>query len=254
MAELNEAYEILSDPLKRKKYDEERGRGTQNASSFFDEEPNDVPPEFDPLERDWELAVGYLPHLKGVELKLAKISWRLAHGYRAYLLETKLFNKYEIIADKMECDFLQIYFGANERIIAFAKKLIFSGYKRAAKALNNAVRVIGTNINPEIIIEKINVDYPEINEEQRKEEQQKRVNQDKAFITSLKYTVTKKWLDNVTGNALIKKYKEAQLIDSRSNFNDAEFKTAINTMLEEIKKRGLYHFIITTANKHMKIG
>jgi curved DNA-binding protein CbpA len=113
MAELNEAYEILSDPLKRQKYDENRGKGTQNASSYFDGESNDVQPEFDPLERDWEIAVSYLPDLKNVELHLNKISWRLANSFRAYLLETKLYDKYKEISDKMESDFLQIHFGTN---------------------------------------------------------------------------------------------------------------------------------------------
>lgn len=59
------------------------------------------------------------------------------------------------------------------------------------------------------------------------------------IISSLKSTVTKNWLNNVSGNELIDKCRQAQLVDSISNYNDTEFKEIISEMLKEIKKRGL---------------
>ena len=41
------------------------------------------------------------------------------------------------------------------RVVAFAKKLIEEGRKAAAKALNKAVRVLGGQVDPDRVINKI---------------------------------------------------------------------------------------------------
>jgi curved DNA-binding protein CbpA len=158
MAEINEAYTILSDPVKRREYDSHREQ-VNESGSYFDEKINESPPDYDPLEADWKTAVGYYPDLEDMESSLAQISWRLAYAYRACLLETKSFSKRDEIAIALEQNFLESYFGKNQRIVEFARKLIYQGQKKAARELNKAVRFFGKEINPEIVIAKINKDF-----------------------------------------------------------------------------------------------
>ncbi|MBW7834528.1 MAG: DnaJ domain-containing protein [Simplicispira suum] len=160
MVEINEAYAILSVPSKRKEYDELRGSNTQASDSYFNGPASDeVPPNFDPLEEDWMLASKYYPDLLQIEIRLSKISWRLAYSYRAYVLEAQKFKERKTIADSMMQQFLILYFGTNKEIIAFALKLINSGNKPAARTLNKTVRVLGSKIDVGRVIEQISSDF-----------------------------------------------------------------------------------------------
>lgn len=155
MAEINEAYATLSDPEKRKEYDKSRGAGTQSSDSFFDSDLDSSPPGLDPLDRDWQVALKYYPDLQSIETRLSKIAWRLAYSYKAYLLEIKEFEMRHQLSDSVESQFLQTYFGTNPQIIGFAKTLIFAGRKKAALALNEAVRVLGEKSDSGKIIKNI---------------------------------------------------------------------------------------------------
>jgi hypothetical protein len=46
---------------------------------------------------------------------------------------------------------MQRYFGTNPNIITFARELIESGHKKATKELNRAVKVLGSNDDPNLI-------------------------------------------------------------------------------------------------------
>jgi hypothetical protein len=59
----------------------------------------------------------------------------------------------------MEKDFLQKYFGKNDRTIWFAKELITNGHKNAAKELNRIIAVFGPNVDPSLVIHKIRNKY-----------------------------------------------------------------------------------------------
>jgi curved DNA-binding protein CbpA len=159
MALINEAYAVLSDPVKRKEYDALRGSNTQSGGSYFEESNEDVPPSFDPLEKDWKLASTYYPDLPELEAQLSRIAWRLGYSFRAYMLAEKAFEKREQVASEMEQKFLELYFGTNSTIVEFAKHLISLGNKAAAKELNEAIRVLGDSVNPEIIVKQINFDF-----------------------------------------------------------------------------------------------
>ncbi len=63
--------------------------------------------------------------------------------------------------------------------------------------------------------------------------------QNKEFIALLKSTVKENKLDIIPDRDLIEICKRAKSIDTLSNNLDVEFSKAINTLLEEIKKRGL---------------
>lgn len=155
MAEINEAYAILSDATQRKEYDRLRGSNTQAGDSYFGAESEDAPPSFDPLEREWSIAAKYYPDLRTIEARLARISWRLAYSFRAYLLDAKAFEMRDQVAMAMEQQFLELYFGTNSQFVDFARELIGAGNKHGAKALNEAVRILGSNADPARVISQI---------------------------------------------------------------------------------------------------
>lgn len=160
MAEINEAYTVLSNSSKRREYDNLRGTSTQAGDSYFNDNVKDeVPPDYDPLEKDWNIALKYYKDLHDLESRLSKISWRLGYTFRAYILEEKVFDDREKIADSMERKFLEIYFGSNQKIVDFARHLIRTGNKTAAKTLNDAIRVLGDKINHSQIIDQIKNDF-----------------------------------------------------------------------------------------------
>ena len=110
MAEINEAYAVLSDIDKRREYDKSRGTQTQDDGTYFDEDNDNRQPNNDPLRDDWKTAIKYYPDLVGIEYRLSRISRRLAYIYKAHLLETKQFDNRTIIASNMERQFFKLYF------------------------------------------------------------------------------------------------------------------------------------------------
>ena len=113
----------------------------------------------DPLERDWAVAVKYYSDLLDLESHLSKISCRLAYSFRAYLLEEKAFENRKHVANAMEAQFLELYFGTNPNLVAFARELIEGGHRRAAKALNEAVLILGSNIDAGRVIKQIQREF-----------------------------------------------------------------------------------------------
>lgn len=163
---LNEAYSVLSDSIKRKEYDGNRSTKTTSEDDYFGEESE---PDYDPLAKEWEFALKYYPELANQEKRLSKISWKLAYSYRAYLLEEKSFEHFIAVADALEFEFLKIYFGLNPEIIKFAKELISIPHKKAAKELNIAVNILGSNIESSKIINRIRKEFKILSPAQKAE-------------------------------------------------------------------------------------
>jgi hypothetical protein len=159
MSELNEAYAVLSDAEKRTAYDQLRGAKMRSGGSEFSDTEEKAPPGNDPLDKDWRIALKYYPDLAALEKRLAQFSWKLANAYRAYLLETQQFEPRASLASLMETDFLKAYFGDNERNVEFARRLIIAKQRQAALALNEAIRVLGSNADPGRVIMQIARDF-----------------------------------------------------------------------------------------------
>lgn len=124
MSEINEAFDVLSNELTRAKYNYKRA---ENDSVFsYKNESNDKneEPKTDPLHDDWEIAQFHYPDLKIILNHLSTISWKIAYGYKAYLLESKNFSQRLEIANNIEKEYMCKYFGDINIIHEFAKNLI----------------------------------------------------------------------------------------------------------------------------------
>lgn len=170
MSEINEAYNILSDPAKRADYDKAREGKEGDFGDWVHEEAEDgTASSFDPLEKDWAFAVGFYPDLTEINSRLSKISHMLAFSYRAGLLDTKAFEKRYELAKTLEEVFLQTYFGSNPKIVAFARELALAGNRAASKVLNDSIRVLGSNVPADRIINKICKDFEFETKEMKKQ-------------------------------------------------------------------------------------
>ena len=155
MSEINEAYGVLSDSVKRKQYD-----ATREKSEYEDINDDDEDEMLSSIESDWKEVVEYFPDLNEITNNLSKISNQIVFAYKTVLLEHKDFNQRKEIADILELNFLKKYFGENKRILDFAKILFLSGNKKVAKELNKAVNLLGSKVDAELIIEKLRQKFP----------------------------------------------------------------------------------------------
>jgi curved DNA-binding protein CbpA len=75
--EINEAYEILSDVSKRKKYDEERDHSESHHSNFYEEDVDQKTSAqyYDPkINKNWERVTEYYPDIEGYRKNLELLS------------------------------------------------------------------------------------------------------------------------------------------------------------------------------------
>jgi predicted nucleic acid-binding Zn-ribbon protein len=109
-------------------------------------------------------------------------------------------------------------------------------FKTTIDALLDEIKKRGLKIS----IQKQEIPFEEEDRTEVKSSISEKVKQDEEFVSLLKSTVKESWLDITPGDELIEICKKAQLTDARRNSPDTEFKKAINALLDEIKKRGLY--------------
>ena len=161
MSEINMAYDVLSDQTKRKQYDQGRASNEYDESEDFSggESEGDFGKS---LDADWKEAVKYFPDLDGILGELSNISRPLAQTYKVYLLESKEFTKRKAIATQFELRFIKKYFGSNEEVVKFARFLIKLRARVAAKDLNRAVTLLGSDVDHKLIINRILKDYPDV--------------------------------------------------------------------------------------------
>lgn len=156
MVEINAAYAVLSDPIKRAEYDT-----TRSTHTAFSDDENET--TFDDIDQeirsDWQIACEYFPDLQEIYVGLGRIAHRLATTYQLFILNTKRFAERDTLAKQMEEVFLGSYFGKNRAILQFAKRLIKQGNKPALKELNRAVTILGSNVDANLIVRKIVTDF-----------------------------------------------------------------------------------------------
>lgn len=155
--DLNEAYEVLSNPVKRADYDRQRQAQKNGSTSDYDEIDDDS--DVDMMQQDWSIALEFYPDLKEIEARLRRISAPLAVGFRQVLLSSKDFDQRSSVAKQLERRFLENYFGSHPKVIEFATQLIMDGKRDAAKELNGIVRVVGSKVDPSPIIRQVYAKY-----------------------------------------------------------------------------------------------
>lgn len=151
MSQVNRAYEVLGDAARRAAYDASRNSKTsasfeqqEQEESTFDEATRD-------LEQRWAVAVAVIPELTALRQRLAKTSHQLAFAFVVTLLDTRRFDQALAMADALEAQFLERYFGTDPEVIQFAKLLIGMGDRKAVRRLNQLVDVMGSHVEAKLI-------------------------------------------------------------------------------------------------------
>ena len=151
MREINEAYEILSDAIKRKQYDDAR-QDTQSGGSAYYEEDDDngsASSYADPnIDEHWKRIIDYYPDLEKHRKDLNLLSQDLAFTYKAYMVTEKKFESEQNIHIALEANFLRKYFGSHKEIQEFGKSLLLNRKRNVAQALNKDVAFFGNDIRP----------------------------------------------------------------------------------------------------------
>ena len=158
MQAINEAWEILSDPSTREKYDEAIGNKKPESDAFdeTDQSEDEEDAIKDYFEKDWNFARSYYPDLEIYAERLRKMGSRYEIAYKAQIVSGKDFSRGKEIAEIFEQGYLDTYFSTNSEIQEIATKLIWSKETRdqeILKELSIAVKTLGAS-DPDVIIRK----------------------------------------------------------------------------------------------------
>mgnify|MGYP002878259904 CR=1 FL=1 len=156
MSAINRAYEVLGDVTRRRAYDAERKASGSAPGASFDHS-SDVLTD-DHRER-WKVACSIYPDLATTRQQLGQLSTALAFSFVVTVVEHRLFGARNELAAKLEREFLEKYFGTHPEVLEYAKFLLRSGNKEAAKGLNKLVDVMGSDLPPALLISRIDRDY-----------------------------------------------------------------------------------------------
>ena len=164
MAEINEAYSVLSDAVEKKKYDEaffkfkERDKESNNFNDEFTDE------HLGEIDEAWITAVSFFPSIRKDLFELQKINTVLANTYKTHLIESQNFKEASQIKRKYEKDYLIRYYGNDNRIREFAKFLLFNNERDAAHRVNAIVKHMGSSIGYDQLHQKLIEEFPSISD------------------------------------------------------------------------------------------
>lgn len=158
MKALNEAYAVLSDANNRKQYDEYLEQNNQQ-NKYSEEDSSQTSSSESINEKEWRMAVEYVPELQKLHDNLHKISPNLAFNFKLKVLRDKAFNTAEETATELEDSFFTTFFGDNPDLIYFARFLLTEHHRDAAQELNRAIKLFGANSEANKIIRTICLKY-----------------------------------------------------------------------------------------------
>ena len=162
MLRINRAYEVLSDASSRAAYDKARDKSAQGRFDTGEEESRAFDDAISEMLERWNLACSIYSDLEINRSRLSRVSTSLSFTYMTQVLTQKTFQNRGAMAQHLENAFLQRYFGTNPKILQFAKDLIDEGAKDAARRLNQIIDVMGSDIEVELIISRVERDFPAI--------------------------------------------------------------------------------------------
>jgi curved DNA-binding protein CbpA len=154
MQEINDAFGVIGDPEKRKKYDAERKAANQEDEFTSNGDEPDAR-----LEEDWKVACKYCPEAADCFIHLNKLSRSLAFAFKSYLLDSKQFSASRTIRDKFRAEFLNNYFGTNPTVQEIGEILILSGELEAARSVNKAAKVLGASLDIAHLVQSLERDF-----------------------------------------------------------------------------------------------
>jgi curved DNA-binding protein CbpA len=165
MSDINEAYDVLSDITKRKKYDEEyfRNRARDESTEEDESDANFISEE----DEAWQLANEFFPQINKEYDELKKISPIVANTFKATLIQRQVFKNSNALKITLENDYLSRYYGQDKDIQKFVKQLLLSGEKKAAIRINKIVRLLGPSVTYEQILQKIQNEFNYVNQKDR---------------------------------------------------------------------------------------
>ena len=156
---INEAYQVLSNPSKKEEYDKSREDTHKNANDYEASDYNDENQSDDFYDSEdkkkWEVACDIYPEIKDYRAMLRKININLSIAYVAHLLETKNFDKAEIIFQHYKENFLSRYFSSDKYIHEVILELIERNYRHIALEVNKTIQVVGNPSDAKRFMKKI---------------------------------------------------------------------------------------------------
>jgi len=161
MCDINAAYHVLCNVAQRAEYDRSLARSSHQefASADNAEYSEAFSTALHEVEERWKVACSIYPDLTQLRSGLTRVSTSLAFAFVTGLLESKAYEMRQDLAKHLQQAFLARYFGTDPEIIAFARDLILSGKKEAARALNKLVDVMGSGIASSLLIARIDEDF-----------------------------------------------------------------------------------------------
>lgn len=163
MAEINAAYEYLSDEPRKAKYDEFLSRSNDNGHRENydpDKENNEFSHASDILQDKWLFACEYHPELKVIHENLSKLDTNSGALFIILMVEEQLFANAQDVADELENQFLQSKFGTDPEVLSAAKFSILNKKFKFAQQLNKALKILGQSSKEQIFL-KLAEDLPD---------------------------------------------------------------------------------------------
>jgi len=163
LSALNEAYEFLSDPSRKRKLDEKLSAhdNADNNGAYDPENGND---EFskasENLKGKWDFACEYHPEIIAYHQSLKSLDRNSANLFVFIIVEEQQFSKAGVVADEIEGRFLSSKFGNDREICALAKLAIINKKTKFAKQLNQALKILGEGSKESIFL-KLAIDHPD---------------------------------------------------------------------------------------------